>query len=125
MSSSLHGSNSEQPTDVNELLRNLSELVKLRDERIAYWASASLERLAVLKAAAANAGFVHWDLSQPAPLTAGKELITTYQTLIRLLGELVHSLPTNQTWQSLDPGAAEAASRVYEAWRALKDQRRT
>jgi hypothetical protein len=120
--SSLESPNREEATDVNELLRNLSELVKVRDERIAYWASAGIERLAALRAAAANAGFVHWNLLNTAPLATGRDLKGTYQTLISLLGQLASSLRTIQSWQGLDPKAARAASEVDEAWQALKDR---
>ena len=50
MASSLQNSNRDEFTDVNRLLRNLIELVTVRDKRLAYLASASFERLAALRA---------------------------------------------------------------------------
>ena len=120
MSSSLQNANREQFADVNELLRNLSELVKVRDSRLAYLASAGLERLVALRAAAASTGFVRWNLVNAAPLATGSELADLYRGLMDSLGQLTDALRTNQSWQSIDPRIAEAGLRVQEAWQAMK-----
>ena len=122
MPSSLQSSNPGEFTDVSELLRNLSELVKVRDERLAYLASASLERLAAMIAAAANAGFVHWNHLNAAPLTTGRELTDIYRGLMDRLEQLTDVLQTSRTWRRLDPKIVDAGVRVQEAWRALKER---
>ncbi|HXR36655.1 MAG TPA: hypothetical protein VN754_11925 [Candidatus Binataceae bacterium] len=122
MASSLQNSNRDEFTDVNRLLRNLIELVTVRDKRLAYLASASFERLAALRAAAAKAGFMYENLLNPAPLTTGAELRNIYRGLMDCLDELTDALRTSHTWQSLDPNIVEAGVRVQEAWRALKER---
>ncbi len=123
MPSSLEGYNREESTDINELLRNLSNLIKVKDKRIAYLASAAVERLASLRAAAANSGFAHWNLLNKTPLTAGSELMLGYRSLMDVLDKLTNALQAAYHWRSLDPKAARAASRIQEAWKALNDHR--
>jgi hypothetical protein len=110
MASSLQHSNREEVTDVNNLLRNLIELVTVRDKRLAYLASASFERLAALRAAAAEAGFVHWNLLNPAPLKIGTELPKIYSGLMDCLEQLTQALRTSRTWQQLDPNIVRRGS---------------
>ena len=123
MPSSFEGYTGEESTDINELLRNLSDLLKVKDERIAYLASAAVERLASLRAAAGNSGFAHWNLLNKTPLTAGTELMLGYRSLMDVLDKLTDALRATYRWRSLDPKVARAASRIQEAWKALNDHR--
>jgi hypothetical protein len=123
MSNNLEGSNQEELTDVNELLHNLSDLLKVKDERIAYLASEGVQRLAALRIAAANSGFVHWNLLNKTPLTADRGLSSRYQSLMDTLGTLADALRVIRGRQSLDPQVESAASRIREAWEALRENR--
>lgn len=123
MSHNLEGSNPEKLTDVNELLRNLSDLLKVKDERIAYLASEGVQRLAALRIAAANSGFVHWNLLNKTPLTADQGLSSRYRSLMDTLGTLAESLRVIRGRQSLDPQVEGAVSRIQEAWEALRENR--
>jgi predicted component of type VI protein secretion system len=123
MTNNLEGSDLEKLTDVNELLRNLSDLLKMKDERIAYLASEGVQRLAALRVAAANSGFVHWNLLNKTPLTANQGLSSRYRSLMDTLGTLAESLRVIRGRQSLDPQIEGAVSRIQEAWEVLKENR--
>ncbi len=114
---------SGEPTDLNELLRNLSSLVKMKDERIAYLASEGVQSLIALRRAAALIGFVNWNLSKKEPLAISSDLRLSYERFLRTLGTLAEALQSVQNRQSLDPQIALPASRIQEAWETLSQRR--
>ena len=120
MSSNSEGANREESTDLNWMLLNLSELLKVRDERTAYLASAAIEQLASLRASAAHSGFVRWNLLNKTPLTAGSELASRYRSAMDVLVKLIDALRVAQVRRSLDTETAKAAARIQDAWEALE-----
>ena len=121
MSSTLQSSNRDECTDAHELAINLIELIGAGDARLAYYASACLERLTALRAEA-KALFVRWNLLNTPPLENGRELPEIYRGLMDRLERLTDVLQTSRTWRRLDPKIVEAGVRVQEAWRALKER---
>jgi hypothetical protein len=120
MSTGIQSVSPQNPTAVHELLRNLIELVKIKDRRAAMFASAALERLARLRAEASIAGYPQWlDLVQKSPLSH-PEIAALYKGFMTMLAELVGALRAPRFW-SLPPTIQKAAIEVEGAWEALKD----
>lgn len=122
MLGSLEISNREELTDIHALTKDLLNLVKLRDARLAYLASAGFERLTALRAAAAKAGIVWSNLLDTGPLEKERDLAEIYRGLMDRLARLTDGLQENRRWQRLDPSIVDAAVRVQEAWRTLKER---
>jgi hypothetical protein len=122
MSSAVQSSNREELTDIRALTKDLLTLVRFRDARLAYLASSALERLTALRAAAAKGGFVCSNLLNAAPLQAEREFTEIYHSLLDRLARLTDGLQENRRWQRLDPNIVDAAVRVQEAWRTLKER---
>jgi hypothetical protein len=115
----MQGASREELTTIFELLRNLNQLMRIKDERVAYLASAAIERLTRLRADAAISGFVPWNLRQKAPL-GDPNLRASYNTLMKILDELVEALRESRMHRALDPSIARAVTVVEEAYGALK-----
>ncbi|MGO9268036.1 MAG: hypothetical protein ACLQBA_24625 [Candidatus Binataceae bacterium] len=121
MSTGTQNVSRQSPTTVHELLRNLIELVRIKDTRTKYLASAALENLTRLRAEASMAGFVQWDLLQKTPLTH-PDLAASYQSFVAILKELVEALRVPRLrWSPEDPSTQKAIMQVEAAWEALKE----
>ena len=109
-------------TSVNQLMLNFLALVRIRNKRTAYLASAALEHLARLRVEAATAGFSQWDLMQKAPL-AHENLALSYKRFMAVFEQLVEALrePTFP-WSSMHSLSIQnAVTQVEAAWEALKE----
>jgi hypothetical protein len=119
-----------QLTTVDELLRNLIEVYRVRDARISYLASAAMERLttlasaaaerlAALKSTAASRGFVHLNLLN-RPWSDDPELALLNRNFMERFEELVDALRSYRPIWGLDRRVAQASEKVQEAYESLK-----
>ncbi len=107
-------------TTINRLLRNLLALVRIKDSRTAYLASAAAECLARLRAEALRGGLPRsLDLAQK-PALGNTHLAALGREFVAALGELVEALRAPRLWP-LEASIQNAATQVEAAWEALKE----
>jgi hypothetical protein len=121
--------NRQELTSVDEMLRNLAEVLRIRDARTSYLASATMERLTLLasasaqrlrqlKSTAATQGFVHLNLLN-RPWLGDPDLALLYRSFMETFQELVAALRSYRPIWSLDPRVTAAASKIQEAYKSL------
>jgi hypothetical protein len=105
--------------NINNLIQDLTQLVQVSDDTVAFWASAALNELTRLRSLTAQHGFVHWSFSNAHLFRADPTLNSALKSALEPLRRLANILENESIRREADSQSEAAASRIYSAFKTF------